>query len=102
MLADRLHITRGEATRRIADARDLGTRQTLTGEPLAPRYAAAAGAQRAGHIGASHIAVIHRFFDELPCGSMPTPVKPPRTTWPAGPANNARRSAKTADRLTAA
>jgi hypothetical protein len=67
VLADRLRITRGEATRRITDARALGTRQTLTGEPLAPRYAATAGAQRAGHIGASHIAVIHRFFDELPC-----------------------------------
>ncbi|WP_142278530.1 DUF222 domain-containing protein, partial [Mycobacterium europaeum] len=67
VLADRLRITRGEATRRITDARALGTRRTLTGEPLAPRYAATAAAQRAGRIGASHIAVIHRFFDELPC-----------------------------------
>ncbi|WP_156747081.1 DUF222 domain-containing protein, partial [Mycobacterium sp. E2733] len=67
VLADRLRISRGEATRRVTDARALGTRRTLTGEPLAPRYAATAAAQRAGHIGASHIAVIHRFFDELPC-----------------------------------
>ncbi|WP_156744926.1 DUF222 domain-containing protein, partial [Mycobacterium sp. 852014-52450_SCH5900713] len=67
VLADRLRITRGEATRRITDARALGTRHTLTGEPLAPQYAATAAAQRAGNIGASHIAVIHRFFDELPC-----------------------------------
>ncbi|KKC01969.1 HNH endonuclease signature motif containing protein [Mycobacterium nebraskense] len=67
VLADRLRITRGEASRRIKDARALGTRQTLTGEPLAPRYAAAAAAQRAGRIGASHIAAIHHFFDELPC-----------------------------------
>ena len=67
VLADRLRITRGEANRRIKDARALGPRQTLTGEPLAPRYAATATAQRCGRIGASHIAVIHRFFDELPC-----------------------------------
>lgn len=66
VLADRLRIGRGEANRRITDARALGTRRTLTGEPLAPRYAATAAAQRAGRVGASHIAVIHRFFDELP------------------------------------
>ncbi|OBH81110.1 hypothetical protein A5681_02695 [Mycobacterium scrofulaceum] len=66
VLADRLRITRGEANRRITDARALGTRRALTGEPLAPRYPAAAAAQRAGHIGASHLTVIHRFFDELP------------------------------------
>ncbi|OJZ74113.1 hypothetical protein BRW65_09785 [Mycobacterium paraffinicum] len=66
VLSDRLRITRGEAHRRIADARTLGARRTLTGEPLAPRYAATAAAQRAGHIGASHLTVIHRFFDELP------------------------------------
>ncbi len=67
VLADRLRITRGEATRRITDARTLGTRQALTGEPLAPRYEATAAAQRAGLVGASHLAIIHRFFDELPC-----------------------------------
>lgn len=66
VLADRLRITRGEANRSITDARALGTRRALTGEPLAPRYAATAAAQRGGHIGASDIAVIHRFFDELP------------------------------------
>ncbi|ORB74284.1 HNH endonuclease signature motif containing protein [Mycobacterium scrofulaceum] len=67
VLADRLRITGGEATRRITDARTLGRRQALTGEPLAPHYEATAAAQRAGLVGASHIAVIHRFFDELPC-----------------------------------
>jgi hypothetical protein len=67
VLADRLRITRGEANRRIHEARDLGTRQALTGEPLPPRYPATAGAQRDGHIGAAHVAVIRGFFDELPC-----------------------------------
>ncbi|OBF03778.1 hypothetical protein A5730_20960 [Mycobacterium sp. ACS4054] len=74
VLADRLRIGRGEAGRRIKDAHALGPRQTLTGEPLAPRYAATADAQRGGRIGASHIAVIHRFFDELPC-SVDAPTR---------------------------
>jgi hypothetical protein len=67
VLADRLRITGGEANRRIGEARDLGTRQALTGEPLAPRYPATAAAQRAGHIGNAHVAVIRGFFDALPC-----------------------------------
>ncbi len=67
VLADRLRITRSEANRRINEARDLGARQALTGEPLAPRYPATAAAQRAGHIGTAHVAVIRGFFDALPC-----------------------------------
>src|ERR1700761_734206 len=35
-LADRLRITKPEASRRIADAEDLGPRRALTGEPLPP------------------------------------------------------------------
>lgn len=66
VLSDRLRITRGEAARRITDAQTLGTRRALTGERLAPRYVATAAAQRAGRIGASHLAVIHGFFAELP------------------------------------
>jgi hypothetical protein len=65
-LADRLRITRAEANRRIYEAQDLGARQALTGEPLAPRYPATATAQRAGRIGSSHVAIIRSFFDELP------------------------------------
>jgi hypothetical protein len=66
LLADRLRITRGEATLRVAEAADLGPRQTLTGEPLVPRLPATAAAQRDGAAGAGHVAVIRRFFDELP------------------------------------
>ncbi len=68
VLADRLRITRGDASRRINEARDLGARRALTGQPLAPRYPATAAAQRAGHIGAAHVAVIRGFFDTLPYG----------------------------------
>ncbi|BBU23259.1 HNH endonuclease signature motif containing protein [Mycobacterium xenopi] len=66
-LADRLRISRPEAARRIHEAEDLGDRQALTGEPLAPRLAATAAGQRAGDVGAGHVAVIRRFFEQLPC-----------------------------------
>jgi len=65
-LADRLHITRGEASRRIAEAAELGSRRALTGEPLAPVLSATAAAQRDGAIGAEHVAVIRRLFRQLP------------------------------------
>ncbi len=66
-LANRLLITRAEATRRIREADDLGPRQSLTGEPLPPRLAATAAAQRNGEIGGTHVSVIRRFFQQLPC-----------------------------------
>jgi hypothetical protein len=65
-LADRLRITRAEAKRRVGEAADLGPRRALTGERLAPRLPATAAAQRDGKAGAGHVAVIRRFFDELP------------------------------------
>jgi hypothetical protein len=66
-LAERLRITRAEASRRIAEAADLGPRRAMTGEPLEPVLAATAAAQRAGHIGAGHVAVIRSFYHRLPC-----------------------------------
>jgi hypothetical protein len=65
-LADRLHITRAEAGRRVAEAADLGARRALTGEPLPPMLPVTAAAQRDGEIGADHVAVIRRFFHHLP------------------------------------
>ncbi|WP_052742849.1 HNH endonuclease signature motif containing protein [Mycobacterium nebraskense] len=65
-LADRLHITRGEASRRIAEAADLGPRRALSGEPLVPVLPATAAAQRDGAIGSDHVAVIRRLFRQLP------------------------------------
>jgi Domain of unknown function (DUF222) len=67
-LAARLHITRGEAARRVAEAADLGERRALTGEPVAPLMTATAEAQRAGRLGASHVQVIRTFLQRLPGG----------------------------------
>jgi hypothetical protein len=65
-LADRLRITRAEAGRRIRDAEDLGSRLSVTGEPLPPRLTATAEAQRNGELGTGHVAVIRGFFHRLP------------------------------------
>jgi hypothetical protein len=66
VLADRLRITRAEASRRIHDAADLGERTALNGEPLPPALPATAEAQRNGELGAGHVAVIRSFFHRLP------------------------------------
>ena len=65
-LADRLRITRTEASRRIHEAADLGSRRALNGEPLEPVMPATAQAQRNGVIGFGHVAVIRGFFHRLP------------------------------------
>ncbi|ORW95918.1 hypothetical protein AWC27_05765 [Mycobacterium szulgai] len=65
-LADRLHITRAEAGRRIAEAADLGERRAMTGEPLSPQLTATATAQRDGLIGDGHVKVIRDFLRGLP------------------------------------
>ena len=66
VLADRLHITPGEAGRRIAEAADLGPRRALTGQPLPPQLTATAAAQREGKIGDGHVQVIRTFVKDLP------------------------------------
>ncbi|MGO9509334.1 MAG: DUF222 domain-containing protein, partial [Mycobacterium sp.] len=65
-IAERTLISRGEASRRIKEAADLGPRRALTGEPLPPTLAGAAAAQKAGKLGAGQIAVIRRFYHQLP------------------------------------
>jgi Domain of unknown function (DUF222) len=65
-LANRLGISRGEASRRIGEAADLGERKAITGEPLPPVLQATAAAQRDGHIGSAHVAVIRGFWHRLP------------------------------------
>lgn len=75
-LAQRLRITRGEASRRINEAADLGPRHALTGEPLPPLLTATAAAQRAGQIGGAHVRVIRAFLHQLPnCVDLPTREK---------------------------
>ncbi|OBF07597.1 hypothetical protein A5730_12235 [Mycobacterium sp. ACS4054] len=65
-LADRLRITKAEAARRIGEARELGQRRALTGEPLPPKLSATAAGQRAGLIGDGHVNVIRGFLAQLP------------------------------------
>src|SRR3984957_20403165 len=65
-LANRLRISRAEASRRIHEAADLGQRRALNGEPLPPVLPATAQAQRNGDLGAGHVAVIRSFFHRLP------------------------------------
>jgi Domain of unknown function (DUF222) len=65
-LANRLGITRGDASRRIHEAADLGERTAITGQPLPPVLPATAAAQRAGHLGPAHVAVIRGFWHRLP------------------------------------
>ncbi|AGP65749.1 hypothetical protein OEM_42140 [Mycobacterium intracellulare subsp. yongonense 05-1390] len=65
-LTERTLISRHEASRRITEARDLGPRHGLTGEPLPPVLAATAAAQRAGDLGAGQLAVIRKFYHQLP------------------------------------
>jgi hypothetical protein len=65
-VAEATLITRAEASRRIKEAADLGPRHGLTGEPLAPVLAATAAAQREGKLGSGQVAVIRKFWHQLP------------------------------------
>lgn len=66
VLAARLRIPRAEASRRVAEAADLGARCALTGEVLPPLLTETAQAQRDGSIGAAHIKIIRQFLKRLP------------------------------------
>jgi hypothetical protein len=66
VLANRLRISRAEASRRIHEAADLGERRALNGEPLEPVLPATAEAQRNGDLGPGHVAVIRSFWHRLP------------------------------------
>ncbi|MGB9252763.1 MAG: DUF222 domain-containing protein, partial [Mycobacterium sp.] len=65
-LANRLRISRAEASRRVHEAAELGERRALNGEPLPPVLPATAEAQRNGDIGTGHVAVIRGFWHRLP------------------------------------
>jgi hypothetical protein len=65
-LANRLRISRAEASRRIHEAADLGERRAFNGEPLPPVLEATAAAQRNGELGPGHVGVIRSFFHRLP------------------------------------
>ncbi|OBG67689.1 HNH endonuclease signature motif containing protein [Mycobacterium sp. E735] len=65
-IAEATLVSRAEASHRVKEAVDLGPRRGLTGEPLEPILPATAAAQRAGKLGAGQVAVIRRFFRQLP------------------------------------
>src|ERR1700689_777099 len=62
VLANRLRISRVEASRRIHEAADLGERRALNGEPLPPALPATAEAQGNGDPGAGHVPGVRRFW----------------------------------------
>jgi hypothetical protein len=66
VLSEGLHISKGEAKRRIKQAELLGPRTALTGETLPPKLPNVAAAQARGEIGAEHLKTIAGFFDDLP------------------------------------
>ena len=66
VLADRLRVSRAEASRRVHEAAELGERRAFNGEPLAPVLEATSAAQRNGDLGAGHVAVIRSFWQRLP------------------------------------
>jgi hypothetical protein len=66
VLADRLTIRPSVARRMIAEAAHLGHRRAITGERLAPLWPTTAAKMADGEIGVEHVAVIRRFFHQLP------------------------------------
>jgi hypothetical protein len=100
-LADRLHITRGEANRRVAEAADLGQRRSLTGQSLPPQLSATAQAQCAGRIGAAHVQVIRTFLHRLPsCVDFETRDKAEEHLAKLATQFRPEQVARLADRLT--
>ncbi len=67
VLTTALRVSDTDAKRRLRDAAQLGPRQSLTGEPLEPVWAATAAAQARGALDAEHVAVIATFHEKLPC-----------------------------------
>jgi len=66
VLANRLGISGSDASRRIAEAAQLGPRRAVTGERLEPALPGTAAAQARGEIGTEHVSVIRTFMDQLP------------------------------------
>lgn len=61
-----LRVDPGEARGRVAAARDLSSRITLSGDRLEPALPATAAAVRAGDISRAHASIIARCIDALP------------------------------------
>jgi hypothetical protein len=66
VLAARLHLTRGEITRRFRLAARIRPRRSLTGPSLPPELPELAAAVQAGDVGEDHVAAVCRALDVLP------------------------------------
>jgi hypothetical protein len=66
VLTTALRVSSADAGRRLREARNLGPRRAMTGEPLAPVWEATAAAQARGAIGAEHVEIIGKFHKRLP------------------------------------
>ncbi|WP_156744132.1 DUF222 domain-containing protein, partial [Mycobacterium sp. 1164985.4] len=70
-----LRISKAEATRRVAEARELAPRRAMTGETLQAELAHTAAAVEKGLVGAEHVRVIRRFFTKEIPASTPFDVR---------------------------
>jgi hypothetical protein len=81
VLCTGLRISKSEATRRLAEARDLGPRTTVTGEVLEPVLARTAVAQERGDLGAEHVKIIRVSLPTCRPGWVIRPANWPKKTW---------------------
>jgi hypothetical protein len=84
VLATALRISKAEAKRRVAEARDLGPRTTLAGESLEPLMPTTAAAQADGVVGAENVEVIRNFFMGRRCDPRRSIRTVGRPTTPKG------------------
>lgn len=66
VLRIRWRLSSAEASRRLHEAAELGTRKSLLGQPLAPVLPAVAAAQSAGFITGEHVTAIRDAIKRLP------------------------------------
>ena len=66
VLSSRLGISGADASRRIVEAAQLGTRTTVTGDRLDAELPTTAEVQSRGQIGTEHVTVIRDFMAQLP------------------------------------
>ncbi len=82
LIATRLRVSLAEAKGRVRDAKNLGPRRSLAGEPLAPVLELTATAQAAGDIGPEHVASSVGSSRSCRTGSIRTLApKPKRISW---------------------
>ncbi|GAT08146.1 HNH endonuclease signature motif containing protein [Mycolicibacterium novocastrense] len=70
-----LRLSKAEASRRVAEAKELAPRRAMTGETLEPVLVQTAAAVEKGLVGAEHVRVIRRFFAKQVPVSMPYDVR---------------------------